>query len=60
MRFSRDAESVHSHTHWDHKGDIALFPPTTTLVLGPNAKATFLGSGGGNSGVGGINERDVK
>ncbi|EXJ82702.1 hypothetical protein A1O3_06516 [Capronia epimyces CBS 606.96] len=51
---------IWSHTHWDHKGDMALFPSTTTLVLGPDAMATFFKPGGGNSGVGGINERDVK
>ncbi|KAJ9602700.1 hypothetical protein H2200_012894 [Cladophialophora chaetospira] len=50
---------IWSQTHWDHKGDIAQFPPTTTLVLGPKAKVTFLHSGG-NSELGGINERDIK
>lgn len=50
---------IWSHTHWDHKGDMSTFPPTTTLVLGPGAMAHF-GEGGGNSGVGGINARDIK
>jgi hypothetical protein len=38
---------------------MALFPPSTTLVLGPNALETFV-TNGGNSGVGGINEQDIK
>lgn len=38
---------------------MSLFPPSTTLVLGPNALETFV-TNGGNSGVGGINEQDIK
>ncbi|KAJ9643673.1 hypothetical protein H2204_001818 [Knufia peltigerae] len=49
---------IWSHTHWDHKGNMALFPPSTTLILGPNALKTFV-TNGGNSGVGGINEQDI-
>lgn len=50
---------IWSHTHWDHKGDVATFPSSTTLVLGPGAMAHF-GKGGGNSGLGGINDRDIE
>ncbi|PCH06477.1 Hypothetical protein PENO1_001160 [Penicillium occitanis (nom. inval.)] len=30
-----------SHGHWDHVGDITVFPSTTELVVGPGFKETF-------------------
>jgi glyoxylase-like metal-dependent hydrolase (beta-lactamase superfamily II) len=33
---------VLSHHHWDHVGDITLFPASTTLVVGPGYKNTYL------------------
>lgn len=50
---------IWSHTHWDHKGDMSSFPASTTLVLGPGSMEYFV-HGGGNSGLGGINDRDIK
>ncbi|GLA74466.1 hypothetical protein AtubIFM55763_005710 [Aspergillus tubingensis] len=36
----RDIGSViWSHYHWDHIGNVALFPPTTSLVVGPGFKS---------------------
>lgn len=29
---------VWSHTHWDHTGDMTLFPPTVDLIVGPTFK----------------------
>lgn len=38
---SRDVRTViWSHTHFDHIGNIATFPPTTDLVVGPGARDT--------------------
>lgn len=33
-----DLEMGCSHLHWDHTGDIAIFPSTTELVVGPGFK----------------------
>lgn len=30
-----------SHGHWDHVGDITVFPSTTELVVGPGFKEAF-------------------
>ncbi|KAH7333948.1 hypothetical protein B0J17DRAFT_696371 [Rhizoctonia solani] len=30
------------HHHWDHTGDPSLFPPTTTLTVGPGFKTAML------------------
>ena len=27
---------IWSHYHWDHTGDVSLFPPTTSLIVGPD------------------------
>jgi glyoxylase-like metal-dependent hydrolase (beta-lactamase superfamily II) len=27
---------VWSHYHWDHTGNVSLFPPTTSLIVGPD------------------------
>lgn len=29
---------VWSHYHWDHIGNVALFPPSTSLYVGPGFK----------------------
>ncbi|KAH8586260.1 beta-lactamase-like protein [Bisporella sp. PMI_857] len=31
---------VWSHYHWDHIGDVSLFPPSTSLVVGPGFTAS--------------------
>ncbi|KAF4547731.1 Cytochrome P450-like protein 79 [Elsinoe fawcettii] len=31
-----------SHWHWDHVGDPAIFPKTTSLVVGPGFKKSFM------------------
>ncbi|KAI9700856.1 MAG: hypothetical protein M1836_002226 [Candelina mexicana] len=33
---------VWSHYHWDHIGSPHLFPPSTSLIVGPGFKATYL------------------
>ncbi|KAH7333947.1 beta-lactamase-like protein [Rhizoctonia solani] len=33
---------IWSHCHWDHTGDPSLFPPTTTLTVGPGFKTAML------------------
>ena len=33
--------AVWSHWHWDHTGDLTLFPETTDLYVGPGFKAAF-------------------
>ncbi|CAE6528823.1 unnamed protein product [Rhizoctonia solani] len=33
---------VWSHWHWDHTGDPNLFPPTTSLTVGPGFEAAML------------------
>ncbi|KAL6715775.1 hypothetical protein ACLMJK_006736 [Lecanora helva] len=33
---------VWSHWHWDHTGDISLFPETTQLYFGPGFKEAFM------------------
>ncbi|EXJ72049.1 uncharacterized protein A1O5_04552 [Cladophialophora psammophila CBS 110553] len=33
---------IWSHYHWDHIGDMSLFPPSTELVVGPGFKAAPL------------------
>lgn len=33
---------IWSHWHWDHTGDPSLFPPTTSLTVGPGFKAAML------------------
>ena len=33
---------VWSHWHWDHTGDISLFPSSTDLYVGPGFKSAFL------------------
>ena len=30
-----------SHHHFDHRGDITLFPPSTQLILGPSLLSTY-------------------
>jgi glyoxylase-like metal-dependent hydrolase (beta-lactamase superfamily II) len=27
---------IWSHYHWDHSGNVSLFPPTTSLIVGPD------------------------
>ena len=39
---------------------MSSFPPTTDLIVGPDAKKTFMGDGKGNSALGGILPRDAK
>lgn len=31
-----------SHIHWDHTGNLASFPPTTDLVVGPGIKDRYM------------------
>ncbi|RDL30988.1 Uncharacterized protein BP5553_09777 [Venustampulla echinocandica] len=31
---------VWSHYHWDHTGTVSLFPPSTSLVVGPGVKSS--------------------
>lgn len=33
------ASVIWSHYHWDHTGNISLFPPSASLVVGPGFKA---------------------
>ncbi|CEL53911.1 hypothetical protein RSOLAG1IB_06693 [Rhizoctonia solani AG-1 IB] len=33
---------IGSHWHWDHTGDPSLFPPPTSLTVGPGFKAAML------------------
>ncbi|CAE6421085.1 hypothetical protein ACGC1H_006694 [Rhizoctonia solani] len=33
---------IWSHWHWDHTGDPNLFPPTTSLTVGPGFKSAML------------------
>ncbi|KAG8710777.1 hypothetical protein FRC11_004142 [Ceratobasidium sp. 423] len=33
---------IWSHFHWDHTGDPSLFPPTTSLTVGPGFKTAML------------------
>ena len=33
---------VWSHWHWDHTGNLSLFPPSTDLYVGPGFKEAFL------------------
>lgn len=33
---------IWSHWHWDHTGDPSLFPPSTSLTVGPGFKAAML------------------
>ena len=33
--------AIWSHIHWDHRGDISLFPPSTKLVIGPGTRETY-------------------
>lgn len=33
---------VWSHWHWDHTGDMSLFPKTTDLYVGPGVKEAFM------------------
>ena len=35
-------EIIWSHHHWDHTGDISLFPATTPLVIGPGFRDQYL------------------
>lgn len=51
--------TTNSHCHWDHKGDMKTFPGSTELVLGPGSIEHFV-KGKGNSGLGGINPRDIQ
>ena len=32
---------IWSHHHFDNRGDISLFPPSTQLILGPNLRSTY-------------------
>ncbi|KEF58597.1 uncharacterized protein A1O9_06523 [Exophiala aquamarina CBS 119918] len=48
-----------SHCHWDHKGDMKTLPASTELILGPGSTDHFI-KGSGNSGLGGINPRDIE
>ncbi|KAJ3122312.1 hypothetical protein HK100_012049 [Physocladia obscura] len=32
---------IWSHWHWDHTGNTELFPPTTSLIVGPGFTAAF-------------------
>ncbi|KAF2115733.1 beta-lactamase-like protein [Lophiotrema nucula] len=34
--------AVWSHIHWDHTGNLASFPPTTELIVGPGIKDRFM------------------
>ena len=31
---------IWSHYHWDHVGDMSLFPPSTEVVVGPGFKSS--------------------
>jgi glyoxylase-like metal-dependent hydrolase (beta-lactamase superfamily II) len=31
-----------SHWHWDHIGDVSLFPRSTEVVVGPGFKDNFM------------------
>lgn len=33
---------IWSHSHWDHTGNPALFPPQTSLIVGPGFKDEFM------------------
>lgn len=33
---------IWSHWHWDHTGDMATFPPSTRLIVGPGFKENFM------------------
>lgn len=39
---SKVAAVVWSHWHWDHTGDMSLFPPSTDLYVGPGFKKAFM------------------
>ena len=41
LHFPTDVSSdsvIWSHLHWDHTGNVSLFPPSTSLVVGPGFK----------------------
>ncbi|KAF9888864.1 hypothetical protein FE257_008233 [Aspergillus nanangensis] len=40
VQLSEISAVVWSHYHWDHTGNMALFPPSTRLIVGPGFKAS--------------------
>lgn len=36
------ASVIWSHYHWDHTGNMSLFPPSTELIVGPGFKGSPL------------------
>jgi hypothetical protein len=53
-------DTLHSHAHWDHTGDMSTFGGATDLVVGRGFQDHFLGGDGKDSALGGILKSDYE